>query len=92
MTQKLCLLEGRDLSNRDANLKELKSKKVVPSRDLQIKSWKNASNIQTFSPKMPKIGQNMSEINKLTSVFHVSSGPVIDDEFHHKIVKVAVDP
>ena len=29
------------------------------------------------------------DIIKLTSVFHVCS--VIDDEFHHNIVKVAVD-
>ena len=31
------------------------------------------------------------QINKLTSVFHASR-PVIDHEFRHNIVKVAVDP
>ena len=36
------------------------SHKVVQSRDLPIKSQK-ASNIQNFSPKMPQIGQNVSE-------------------------------
>ena len=32
------------------------------------------------------------KFSKLTSVFHASVCPVIDDEFLHNIVKVAVDP
>ena len=34
---------------------------------------------------------NNDQINKLTSVFHADC-PVIDHEFRHNIVKVAVDP